>query len=310
MKENEFMITYQLWLLGFLMFSSCHLLGQDKNQSSGQPKADTIAFQLTDHNNISIKAVLNAMDTVDLMFHTAANGVTLIEEVTKKLSPMRWKDGDEVESWGGEHQARFSENNSLQIGTFQWDGITIWENKNSGPATDGKFGPNLFNDQVMEIDFDKSILIIHQRLPEKTKAFEKLELTTENGLMFVEGVSRLGDNEYPNKFLIHSGFGGTILYDDKFADEHKIGEQIVITDEQELKDSYGNVLKTRKGKLSEFTIGKEVLKDLPVGFFEGSIGRQKISVIGGNLLKRFNIIGDSKRGFLYIRASHLKKTAY
>jgi hypothetical protein len=46
-------------------------------------------------------------------------------------------------------------------------------------------------------------------------------------------------------------------------------------DEKELRDSYGNVLKTKKGKLPKSVIGKEAFKDIPAGFFEGTIRRQK-----------------------------------
>jgi len=43
------------------------------------------------------------------------------------------------------------------------------------------------------------------------------------------------------------------------------------------------------------------MKDIPVGFFEGSMGRQKMSVIGGEILKRFNLIIDSNRKYIYIK---------
>ena len=51
--------------------------------------------------------------------------------------------------------------------------------------------------------------------------------------MFIEGTSRVGGIDYTNHFLIHSGYGGTILYDDQFVEKSKIGEQIEITAEQE-----------------------------------------------------------------------------
>ena len=62
-----------------------------QGQKSGQSKviADTIPFRLTDHNNISIIAILNDADTLDLMFHTAANGVTLIQEVAENLKTIK-----------------------------------------------------------------------------------------------------------------------------------------------------------------------------------------------------------------------------
>lgn len=244
------------------------------------------------------------------MFHTAVSGVTLIKEVTEKLTKIKWTQGDKVKSWGGESEARYSENNSLQISKFKWDSISIWENEYSGPATDGKFGLNLFKGKIMEINFEKSILLIHETLPNKIIEYEKLPLIYENDFMFIEGTSRIGNQNYPNRFLIHTGYGGAILYDDKFVEESKIGEQIEITEEQELKDSYGNIVKTKKGNLPKFTVGEEEFKDIPVGFFEGSIGRQKMSVIGGNLLKRFNLIIDSRRENIYIKSNQLKDLPY
>ena len=300
------MNKYKIWLLGILMATCQMAIGQEQLLTS----ADTIPFVLTDQNNISVKAVINQLDTVDLMFHTAANDLTLIGEVAKHLKTIQWKQGDTVKSWGGEAEARYSESNTLQIGRFHWDSIGIWENKHSGPETAGKFGPNVFENKAIEIDFDENILIIHQELPEKVAEYDKLPLLYENGLLFIEGTSRIGDQAFPNQFLIHSGYGGAVLYDDKFVVESKIGTQIEITEEQELKDSYGNVLKTKKGNLPLFTIGTVQFKDIPVGFFEGAIGRQKMSVMGGNVLKRFNLVIDANRENIYIKSNGLKDSPY
>ena len=57
-------------------------------------------------------------------------------------------------------------------------------------------------------------------------------------------------------------------------------------------------------------IGKTQFDDLPVGFFEGSIEGQKVSVMGGNLLKRFNLIVDLRYAQIYLQPSKLKSVAY
>lgn len=299
----------KLLLLVSLLFVSQLVVGQG-NARPAAAQTDTIPFELTQHNNIAIKAVINEADTVKLMFHTAANGVTLIQEATEKMTNIKWNQAESVKSWGGENEARYSEDNTLQIGAFRWDSLLIFENKNSGPTTDGKFGPNLFAGKAIEINFEERILLIHQRLPDKIAAYEKVALRFEDDLMFVEGTSSIGGKEFPNLFLVHSGYGGTILYDDKFVSESKIGEQIEITEEQELKDSYGNVLETKKGILPQFSVGETTFEAIPVGFFEGSIGRQKMSVIGGNLLKRFNLIIDADRAYVYLKPNRLKALPY
>lgn len=290
-------------LIPILLLTSCE---SAKNTSMNTSIA-SIPFELTAHNNISIKALLNEQDTLNLMFHTAAGSLTLIRSRTEYIENIDWSEEQEVESWGGESKAKYSESNSLRIGDLTWDSLPIWENENSGPGTDGKFGPNLFKDQVIEIDFDESVINIYRSLPKKTKNYKMCALTYTDGFMFIEGTSKVGSKVHPNKFLIHSGFGGSILYDDKFVETNKLSEQLKVISEKELKDSYGNVLKTKKAVLPLFTIGGEEFRDMPVGFFEGSIGRQQMSVIGGDLLKRFNMIIDSERKHIYLKPNGFKK---
>ena len=57
-----------------------------------------IPFTLTEHNNLSIKAVFNQIDTVNLMFHTAANAVTLTEEALQKITSLKFNRTDSVKS--------------------------------------------------------------------------------------------------------------------------------------------------------------------------------------------------------------------
>lgn len=124
--------------------------------------------------------------------------------------------------------------------------------------------------------------------------------------MLLEPDVEIANNMYKNKFLIHSGYSGDILLDDKFVADHNIGGMLKMVGEKELKDSYGNVVKAIKAILPALRIGKEILFNVPVGFFQGAIGRQQMSIMGGNILKRFNIIIDAQRKNVYLKSSHLK----
>ncbi len=302
------MKKYTLKFLFISLVALQVLVAQNTDTIANKPHS--IPFLLTKHNNISIKATLNKMDTVHLMFHTAEASITLIEEAAKKIQSIHWNEKYEVESWGGKSRARYSKHNSLQIGEFIWDNLSIWENKNSGPETDGKFGPNLFKGKILEIDFESSLIKIHSTIPKNIEDYEKLELISENGLMFIEAESIIGKKSYKNRFLIHTGYGGTILYDDKFVGKSKIGNKVKLIEESELKDSYGNVLKTKKAILPLFIMGKTEFKNVPIGFFEGGINRQKRSVLGGELLKRFHIIIDSERKHIYLKGNQLMSLGF
>jgi len=273
--------------------------------AQGPPTRDTIPFTLTEHNNISIQAILNQKDTLNLMFHTASSAVFITEKSREKASSLNLNKADTIQTWGGQGLIRSSNNNSLQIGRQQRDQLLIREDKHSGHLTDGKFGPNFFGDKVLELDFDKSILIVHSSLPEIEDAYEKRNLIFKQGSMFIEGELHIGEASYKNEFLLHSGFSGAALLDDQFVQDNNIGGQLSTISESELKDALGNVLKTKKVNLPIFNIGSSVFSEVPIAFFEGSIGRQKQSVIGGDLLKRFNIILDMQQAYIYLKPNEL-----
>lgn len=280
-------------------------------QQAYAQKEHIIPFEITEYNNLAVQAILNNTDTVKLMFHTAASSLTLTEEAIKRAGSLRFSRTDTVSSWGGGgHAARFSPDNSLQIADLHWNGVSIWENKNSGHSTDGKFGTDLFEDRVVEIDFDKKCIILRAILPHKARKYQQLKLTHEDDLMFVEATCESGRGVISNKFLLHSGYSGALLLDDLFVASHQLDEILKITGEKELKDSYGNILKTKKAVLPALTIGRQKLMNVPASFFAGAIGRQKMSIMGFDVLKRFNLIIDAKRNFIYLRPNRLKNTSY
>jgi hypothetical protein len=188
--------------------------------------------------------------------------------------------------------------------------MPIWEDQYSGKETDGKFGPDLFKNKTLELDFDQSLLVVHNALPNKVKDYQKCRLIIENDMMFVEASFAVGSTTYKTKFLLHSGYSGDLLLEDDFANTNKLGEKLSIIGEKEMKDSFGHILKTKKAILPQFSLGNETLVNVPVGFFEGALGRQKMSILGGDLLKRFNIIIDAKREFIYLKPNHNKDTPY
>ncbi|MEO0775544.1 MAG: hypothetical protein AAF146_03240 [Bacteroidota bacterium] len=297
-----------------LLIHSTVIFGQaDGDGAPAAPAAtvDSIPFVLTEHNNISVRALLNQVDTVNLMLHTAANSVTLIEAATQRLQSIQTNGVDTVNSWGGDQSSKYSTDNALQIGHQARDGLTIWENKNSGPGTDGKFGLNFFGDQIVEINFEERYLKVYSTLTEEqilNRGYEKFTLLEENDCFFIEAVSQVKGEPIRNKFLIHSGFGGAILFDDATANQFGFTKHLAIIAESELQDSYGNVLKTKKAILPQFSIANQQLTNVPIGFFEGSIGRQKMSVIGGEILKRFNIIFDTQHSSIFLRANELTQS--
>lgn len=298
---NKKIYTKQLKLL--ILFILIFLFGCSHKLRKNQTitLVDTIPFKLSTHNNIIVEAILNTTDTLNLMLHTAANSASVIKSSSARLNSITWINETVVSaSWGGNGTSRYSQANTLKIGNMVFDSLSIWENEKSGPDTDGKFGLNFFDDYVVEIDFDKSLIKLHHTLP-NTEGYIKMNLDNKDGLLFIIGTSRIDSSDYDNPFLIHSGYSGALLFDDKFSNETQMGQYIKITSEEVLKDSFGNILKTKKGILPQFSLGEMQFFDVSVGFFEGTIGRQQMSVMGGGFIKQFNLIFDKNRGEIYLK---------
>ena len=84
----------------------------------------------------------------------------------------------------------------------------------------------------MEVDFSKKLLIAATKLPRNINKYEKFHLIVRSEELFIEAVCQIEKAGFVNEFLIHSGYSGDILLDDKFVSETKIGQQITITGEK------------------------------------------------------------------------------
>lgn len=269
-----------------------------------------IPFQLTEYNNLRVSALLNKTDSLHLMFHTAESGLTLTDSAVKRLTGFRLNGADTANSWGGQGVSRYGKGNILQIGDLRWDSLLVWVDQNSGQHTDGKFGPDLFSGKVIVIDYDAMAITVRTDLPAETSDWQKLKLQSERGSMYIEATCEVNGVAVPNRFLIHSGYGGSLLLDDRFVADNHLDSLLKVVGVKELKDSYGHVIRTLKVLLPKFSIGNVALANVPAGFFEGKIGRQKKSVLGGDILKRYNWIIDAKREFIYMRPNHLQSSPY
>lgn len=291
MQHSRFRIALIL-MIAFLM----------SHASAQQPNAGevVIPFTLTSQNNIVVQAFLNGTDALKVMLHTASSGVTLTEEGAKKAKSIAFTGASEMKSWGGSGTSRWSQGNMLLLGSYQQGNVIVHENKNSGEGTEGKFGLDVFGKRMVEIDFGRSLMVVHDRLPGKVKRYARVKMEKRNGDLFVPGNCLIEGKEYSNQFLLHTGYSGGLLLDDAFAASAGVEGKIKITSESSLKDSFGHTIKVKKGMLPTFIVGKTTISEVPVGFFAGAVGAQKMSVLGCEVLKRFNVIFDLVNNDLYL----------
>lgn len=259
-----------------------------------------IPFTCTAADHVMVRATLNGRDPVDLMFHTAIDSVSLTKAAIARLTTFAPDGSIDVRSWGGTAAARHSRGNTLQIGPLTFCDLELTESELSGPGSDGKFGPNLFAGQFVELDFDRSELRLHATLPPHAAQFECLELEVQNGMLFVVGEARVGERTARPSFLLHTGFGGAALLDEQLVREHGLPTAPDPT-APTLRDSYGNPVPTQRLQRTCLRLGTLVFDGVPAAVFGGQLGDRRTSVLGGTVLTRMNLILSADRRRLYVR---------
>ncbi|MEP3479909.1 MAG: hypothetical protein ABJZ55_11725 [Fuerstiella sp.] len=292
----------------FMMISPIQAQHQDApNTSTSSHSApptwtteNVINFRLNQHNNMVVKVLLNEVDECEFMFHTAVDSVSVVSTSTANLKSVQFTHEANTISWGGNQKSRLSIANKIQIGSQTWSDVSITEDHFSGIGTDGKFGWGLFEGKVVEIDFDRQQLRLHSKQPDVT-GYDRFETKYQRGGMTLACQIGIGDDVVSHHFLMHSGFSGTALFDDDFTMKHHLHRQWQASAGRELKDSLGNVINTTKVNVPSLTLGSVTLRDLSAELFPGDIGSQKQSVLGGEILKRFNMIVDTQQGQVFLK---------
>ncbi len=272
-----------------------------------------IPFQLKDGLTIAVPAEINAQK-VELMLHTGEDSVVLTEEAVQQLRDFRISGVEDVVSWGGAASSKISRGNRLRIGDHEWVDQTIFVDTYSGPGTDGKFGPALFDGRPMEISFDRRELYVHTSLPEKLltakSPFQQLPITLRDQNAFVELEFGVAGTRIKHWFMIHSGFTGTLILDDTLVKEHDLVSSLQPISERELKDSFGNIIKAKKVVAKTISLGTTEFSNVPIELFDSPIEIQKTSILGTELLRRFTVVLDMRGGHVYLQPNAFTEEAF
>ena len=295
MRFNSASLTLVILTINLLLCNA-FLSSQDSDGSR-------IQFQLTKDNVIAIPTVINNQDSLILMFHTAADDVSIISSKTPDLKSVTFTEQHGANSWGGSATNRLSRNNEIQIGSTRLTDIDIWENQRTGHGTHGKIGMGVLSSRYVEVNFTSQVLRLYKNLPAKVENWSHIPLKCREGLIFLPVMLEFDQRWVEVDALIHSGYSGTILLDDVFVNDQDLVRLLPVETERTLMDAQGNEIISRQSRIPKLKIGSHIIEAVPIGFFPGQLGRQKMSVLGSDILKRFDFLIDSKSCLLYLRAN-------
>ncbi|MBA8986594.1 hypothetical protein [Sphingobacterium cellulitidis] len=262
---------------------------------------EIIPFRLNNHHNILVKAIINEVDSVELMFQIAMQ--------EGSLAPDRKNPVQSVKFDSTEFPEGLSKVNQIKVANTIIDSVWIWNNEYTGPEAEGKIGTLLFQGKIFKINYSQSQFELYDKLP-TLEGYHKIPIKTKNGQLFLQLTSMFGDQPSTDEFLMQSGFSGAILYNNQFADTNQLAQKLPVLEEKTMTNSAGQKLSSLICLMPEIKIDSFTFKEVPVSLFTGEIKNQKTNYIGADLIHRFNWVIDVKGGYAYIQRNEAFSDKY
>jgi hypothetical protein len=272
-------------------------------QGLAQPNvlSDTIRFKMNAQNNMYVRAVFNKSDTLNLNFDTGTTELVLINSVLQhKLSaaPKLYTTAYDVKIGATTYQTK------------------VYDAELTAHETDGRFGWDLFKGKVVELDYDKNLLIVHAALPPgvaQNKRYAKLPLTFEKDLLLITGALKQSGAVSEASFLFDSGYQRTAMLDDDLLKQSGFPvAKMPVLKRVVMKGAQGNEIPVLTSSLAVLQLGKYKLKNVPVQQLTVSkpLRNKQLHILGNEVLKRFNTFLDLQAGVVYLKPNHFFRTGY
>jgi hypothetical protein len=263
--------------------------------------SDSIALTLNAQNTIFVKAIFNETDTLNLNFDT---GTTELILTTSTLNE-KLKSAPQL----------YNTFYHLKIGKTEYK-TKVYDAALTGHGTDGRFGWDFFKSNVIELNYDLNLMIIHSSLPEnvaRDNQFAKLKMEFFKDLFLVESEIKQAGVTNKDLFLFDTGYQRTAMLDNDLLKAGKFPtEKMEVIKKVIMKGAQGNEIPVITSNLNRLKIGKHQLKNVPIQqlTLNKPLKDKNIHILGNEVLKRFNVFLDFQNKVVYLKPNHLYNDKY
>lgn len=273
-----------------------------KNFRALKPEVhDTISFGVNKYNTNYITAIVNKTDTLKMNFDTGATEMTLTEDALSQ------KIKNDLKLYNTYHD--------VEIGKRVYK-TKIYDIKLAGHETDGLLGWDLFEGMVVELNYDKNIMVVHSKLPKSVKNNKKatkFKIKYFNNRFFIEAEIVQNGIKVKEWFLFDTGYQKTVMLDnDLLAQKNFPASQMKEINRIIMHGTTGNEVPVITANLESLKIGKYEMKDIPVQIMTSNKTRfgANIHILGNEILKRFNTFLDFQDNTVYLLPNDLYDAAF
>ncbi|GAB2777041.1 hypothetical protein GCM10027275_20010 [Rhabdobacter roseus] len=250
-------------------------------------------------SRIYFQGYLNGQKNVTIQFDLGAGASCVNRSASEKLA-LTFDGKAMVDNTQGVNEARVSSGNTLTLGDFSWSGVPLIEVGNMKPHEDLIIGNGLFRNKIIEIDYDKKLLTVHDQLPAYAKEYKKQAVFYEQDRPKFKADFVQNGKKYAFWFLFDTGRDGTMLLGEDFTSQGSNWANL-----KELQ-----ILNGRKIIRLDATIAGVEFKDIVTNAADPSNPQGRTTLFGNQVLNHFNVILDNRNGLLYLKPNSRKDEPY
>ena len=272
---------------------------------------DTIPFILTKYNAIHVKSIVNNRDTLNLHFDLGSMDFRLTKTAVLGKTKLLANQPDALAGKTKPDFNRLEKINTLQIGGLIWDNPTMGVANIAAQDMDGRFGWRVFDGKFVEIDYDKSRLIVHARLPKRRQGYVKSDIKFIQSLFCLEATIKTGGKNYTGDFLFDTGSNLAMILDSLWMSDQQFPKNLKIMKKSSFSDGAGRQYETSVASVPSLSLNGFVLDTIPTLLLgsKSPVG-PRMNFFGNDLLKRFNVIIDLKNDHIYLKTNGLVCVPY
>ena len=263
---------------------------------------DEIPFLLGSDGKIHIRGYVGNSEPLDLLFDTGADSVVLYPSAMAKKVHPTFDGVVQNTGFGGVTTRQTSSDNTVVLANLQWDHEGVLFIDKQADIADGIVGFNVFEDKIVEINYDRGVLLLRDSLPETIKQYTKVATRTQASLPQIKVTLNVGEKTVTDWLILDTGSNSALHLNHAFSETNGLyGTMTRIGTSRSSGVGEGSI-ENAVVSLPQLTIGNILIPSVPVDqelpvagtFVSGSL-------IGMRVLHRFNTIIDYRRNQIYLQ---------
>lgn len=263
---------------------------------------DTIPIAIR-NGKLNVVGAINGSGPLDLIFDTGAEACAMYPSAHGEGAELQL-DGTTLNSGtGGATERRTASDNRLEIAGLRWDHEPLIAVERQADPADGIVGWQLFLGKVVELDYDRMIMVVHDDLPAKAAGYARTAMPYVGPLTAVEVVLVAGEKREGGLFILDTAGTGAMNVNQAFSAAHGLPGAMRVLGKSSSRGVGSAVIRNEVVLVPELVIAGFSLPDVPVHLELPAAGNQAPpgGVLCMEVLARFNTILDYRRQEAYFR---------